>query len=181
MLRTTKLITTAAVAALAGGFSAQAAGAPGPDGGDRAAKQPRALEVLVRPAERLEHSIEVHEQRLERQRRRREAREPDFATPESYGVSQSTLDAIASCESGGDPAAVSSDGTYRGKYQFDAGTWASMGGSGDPATAPEAEQDMRARALGRSAASESPHRSPAQPAGLRRFGRLTQAPAPADG
>jgi hypothetical protein len=57
------------------------------------------------------------------------------------------LQAIALCESGGDPAAVSSDGTYRGKYQFDYGTWASVGGSGDPAAAPEAEQDRRAQLL----------------------------------
>jgi hypothetical protein len=57
------------------------------------------------------------------------------------------LEAIAACESGGDPTAVSADGTYRGKYQFDHGTWASVGGSGDPAAAPEAEQDMRAQML----------------------------------
>jgi soluble lytic murein transglycosylase-like protein len=69
------------------------------------------------------------------------------ASPESYGVSQATLDSIAACESGGNPAAVSPDGTYRGKYQFDYGTWAAMGGSGDPAAAPEAEQDMRAAML----------------------------------
>jgi len=76
-----------------------------------------------------------------------------IATPESYGVSQATLDSIAACESGGDPTAVSPDGTYRGKYQFDYGTWASMGGSGDPAAAPEAEQDMRAAMLYSSAGS----------------------------
>jgi soluble lytic murein transglycosylase-like protein len=70
-----------------------------------------------------------------------------FASPESFGVSQSTLDSIAACESGGDPTAVSPDGTYRGKYQFDYGTWESVGGSGDPAAAPEAEQDMRAAML----------------------------------
>lgn len=63
------------------------------------------------------------------------------------GVPRATLDAIASCESGGDPAAVSSDGSYRGKYQFGRGTWASVGGSGDPAAAPEAEQDYRAALL----------------------------------
>ena len=63
------------------------------------------------------------------------------------GVSQATLDAIGACESGGDPTAVSSDGSYRGKYQFDYGTWASVGGSGDPAAAPEAEQDYRAALL----------------------------------
>ena len=62
------------------------------------------------------------------------------------GVSQSTLDAIASCESGGDPTAVNAAGYY-GKYQFDMGTWASVGGSGNPAEASEEEQDMRASML----------------------------------
>ncbi len=54
---------------------------------------------------------------------------------------------IAQCESGGDPHAVSADGTYRGKYQFDQETWNSIGGTGDPAQASEAEQDRRALAL----------------------------------
>ncbi|HEX2391617.1 MAG TPA: transglycosylase family protein [Solirubrobacterales bacterium] len=63
------------------------------------------------------------------------------------GVTIDTLEAIASCESGGDPTVVSSDGTYRGKYQFDQGTWESVGGHGDPAAAPEAEQDYRAALL----------------------------------
>jgi hypothetical protein len=63
------------------------------------------------------------------------------------GSAAATLARIAQCESGGDPAAVSSDGTYRGKYQFTRTTWAQMGGSGDPAAAPEAEQDQRAAAL----------------------------------
>jgi soluble lytic murein transglycosylase-like protein len=85
----------------------------------------------------------------------RRAAKPDFGTPESVGVDQSTLDAIAACESGGDPTAVDSSGTYRGKYQFDLGTWASVGGSGDPAAAPEAEQDYRA-ALLMSQAGSSP-------------------------
>ena len=71
----------------------------------------------------------------------------DFPTPESVGVSSATLSAIASCESGGDPTAVSADGGYHGKYQFDYGTWASVGGSGDPAAAPEPEQDYRAALL----------------------------------
>ncbi len=60
---------------------------------------------------------------------------------------QGTLQRIAQCESGGDPTAVSADGTYRGKYQFDRTTWREMGGSGDPAEAPEAEQDRIAAAL----------------------------------
>ena len=57
------------------------------------------------------------------------------------------LEAIAACESGGNPGAIGGGGAYRGKYQFDYGTWASVGGSGDPAAAPEAEQDRRAAML----------------------------------
>lgn len=87
--------------------------------------------------------------------KKRRAAEPEFGTPASVGVDQGTLDAIASCESGGDPTAVDPSGTYRGKYQFDLQTWASVGGSGDPAAAPEAEQDYRA-ALLMSRAGSSP-------------------------
>ncbi len=76
-----------------------------------------------------------------------EPKEPEFESPESLGVSQATLDAIASCESGGDPTIVDASGTYHGKYQFDVQTWASMGGSGLPSQAPEAEQDYRAALL----------------------------------
>ncbi len=57
------------------------------------------------------------------------------------------LQDIAQCESGGDPSAVSSDGQYRGKYQFDRQTWQGLGGSGDPAQASEAEQDRLAQQL----------------------------------
>jgi hypothetical protein len=80
--------------------------------------------------------------RAELRKQRREA----FATLPG-GVTLATLDSIASCESGGDPTAVSSDGSYRGKYQFDYGTWESVGGTGDPAAAPEDEQDYRAALL----------------------------------
>jgi hypothetical protein len=67
------------------------------------------------------------------------------------------LQAIAACESGGNPAAVDSTGTYRGKYQFTTQTWAGVGGSGDPAAAPEAEQDRRAAMLyARSGAGQWP-------------------------
>jgi transglycosylase-like protein len=57
------------------------------------------------------------------------------------------LQSIAACESGGNPQAIGGGGAFRGKYQFDYGTWASVGGHGDPAAAPEAEQDRRAAML----------------------------------
>jgi hypothetical protein len=56
------------------------------------------------------------------------------------------LQAIAACESGGNPSTNTGNGFY-GKYQFSASTWASVGGSGNPATASEAEQDKRAEML----------------------------------
>jgi hypothetical protein len=108
---------------------------------------------LQRPVERFHHTVKAfaseiraEEEAAARKREREEAREEEerFA---DLGVSMATLESIAACESGGDPTAVSSDGSYRGKYQFDYGTWESMGGSGDPAAAPEAEQDYRAAML----------------------------------
>jgi len=70
--------------------------------------------------------------------------QPENGTIE--GVSVATLESIAACESGGDPTAVNAAGYY-GKYQFDESTWASVGGSGNPAEASEAEQDYRAALL----------------------------------
>ncbi len=143
------------------------------------------LELVERPGERLERSIDLHKkqtryrslrtearkldaapgqdllerrsvsadelaarnaalsERIEKARKRRA--KPDFGL--AGGVSIETLEAIAACESGGDPTAVDPSGTYYGKYQFDTGTWASVGGSGSPAEAPEAEQDYRASLL----------------------------------
>jgi peptidoglycan hydrolase-like protein with peptidoglycan-binding domain len=72
---------------------------------------------------------------------------PAEASAAAPASSDATLQRIAQCESGGDPTAVSSDGTYRGKYQFDRTTWRQMGGDGDPADASEAEQDRIAAKL----------------------------------
>jgi hypothetical protein len=58
---------------------------------------------------------------------------------------------IAQCESGGNPRAVSPGGTYRGKYQFSRETWRNLGGTGDPAAAPEWLQDRLALKLYRQA------------------------------
>lgn len=55
---------------------------------------------------------------------------------------------IAQCESGGNPRAVSSNGLYRGKFQFSRETWKAIGGRGDdPAKASEAHQDRMALRL----------------------------------
>jgi hypothetical protein len=75
-------------------------------------------------------------------RRERDAQaqvQPVAATP-------AHLEAIAACESGGVPTTNTGNGFY-GKYQFTLSTWASVGGSGNPAAASEAEQDMRAAML----------------------------------
>lgn len=65
--------------------------------------------------------------------------------------------ALAQCESGGNPGSVSASGAYRGLYQFSFGTWASVGGSGDPAAASPAEQTRRAQILyARSGAGQWP-------------------------
>jgi hypothetical protein len=57
-----------------------------------------------------------------------------------------TMQAIAECESGGNPATDTGNGFY-GKYQFTLETWQAVGGTGNPAHASEAEQDRRAAAL----------------------------------
>ena len=56
------------------------------------------------------------------------------------------LQAIAACESGGNPSTDTGNGFY-GKYQFTQETWQAVGGTGNPAAAPEAEQDRRAAQL----------------------------------
>jgi uncharacterized protein YabE (DUF348 family) len=69
--------------------------------------------------------------------------------------------ALAQCESGGRPNAVSSTGKYHGLYQFSVATWQSVGGSGLPSQASAAEQTARAQALyARSGAGQWPHCGP---------------------
>jgi hypothetical protein len=110
--------------------------------------KPAKIGVLQRPVISFHRTIRVTVAHIEAARRaeaRRKRRKLFASLP--GGVSRTTLDAIGACESGGDPTAVSSDGSYRGKYQFDYGTWESVGGSGDPAAASEQEQDYRAALL----------------------------------
>src|SRR4051794_37562686 len=81
--------------------------------------------------------------RLRRELRARES----AATSSTASAATPQMSAIAACESGGDPHAIGGGGAFRGKYQFTYQTWAAMGGSGDPAAAPEAEQDRLAAKL----------------------------------
>lgn len=110
------------------------------------AKQAAASSELRNEAKlKLESAVEraKHERRKKlraKARKRAQARQ-------SQSAASPQLEAIAACESGGNPSAIGGGGAYRGKYQFDYGTWASVGGSGDPAAAPESEQDARAAAL----------------------------------
>ena len=151
-----KLIAAVTALGLGLGGATPASGAPAhPAGKHRSGArqsgahraQPAVLDV---PGHRFARSLRVARRQVERAQAS-QAGDPGAAsgypTPESAGVSSATLDAIGSCESGGDPSAISADGAYRGKYQFDYGTWASVGGSGDPAAASEAEQDYRAALL----------------------------------
>lgn len=55
--------------------------------------------------------------------------------------------ALARCESGGNPRSVNGSGPYYGLYQFMAGTWHAVGGSGLPSQASSAEQTARAQML----------------------------------
>ena len=55
--------------------------------------------------------------------------------------------ALARCESGGNPRAVSANGLYYGLYQFSLPTWRGVGGTGSPIDASPEEQTMRAQAL----------------------------------
>ena len=72
---------------------------------------------------------------------------PPAAAPDPLADRLPRASSRTSPSAGGDPSAVSSDGQYRGKYQFDRQTWQGLGGSGDPAQASETEQDRLAQQL----------------------------------
>jgi soluble lytic murein transglycosylase-like protein len=127
----------ALVAAVGIGFPTLALAASNPTGGEASGGQ-------VAPSTHVQVVKQPEKPAKHRRHKKRFAQLPG-------GVSRSTLNSIADCESGGDPHAVSAGGTYRGKYQFDYGTWASVGGHGDPAAASEREQDYRAALLYRRA------------------------------
>jgi hypothetical protein len=113
-----------------------------PDGGNDRALALRAVQ----------HRVHVRQQRAAAKRRARaerraRARRKARASAQSRSTASPVLQSIAACESGGNPHAIGGGGAYRGKYQFSTSTWAAVGGSGDPAAAPVAEQDRRAAML----------------------------------
>jgi uncharacterized protein YabE (DUF348 family) len=67
--------------------------------------------------------------------------------PSVRGADHLDWHGLAACESGGRPDAVDPSGTYGGLYQFDTGTWHSLGGSGRPQDASAEEQTYRAKKL----------------------------------
>jgi hypothetical protein len=73
-------------------------------------------------------------------KRKRRAAQPKVSIPPQ-------MEAIANCESHGNPRSIGGGGLYRGKYQMTTSIWASVGGNGDPAAASEREQDRRAAML----------------------------------
>ena len=81
-------------------------------------------------------------------------------TPVTAGGDADSLNwaALAKCESGGNPTAVSSTGKYHGLYQFSVSTWQAVGGAGLPSDASAEEQTARAKMLyNRSGAGQWPH------------------------
>jgi hypothetical protein len=169
VIDTVKSRTTIATAALAGAFAAPAGAQtrahallhPTIAGQTvRAQLHHAAHRVLLRSDDRLARSVrrlggeapsrarlaDMPNRRLRRLhtsliRDKRELRR-EAAAPAVSG----TLQAIAACESGGNPSTNTGNGFY-GKYQFSTSTWASVGGTGNPAAASEAEQDRRAARL----------------------------------
>jgi len=105
-------------------------------------RRPRVVRTAVqlRSSNReLRRSIETLQSRV-RHLKRQVTRGGAGITPAVRG----TLERIAACESHGNPRAIGGGGAFRGKYQFTYGTWRAIGGRGDPASAPEAEQDRLA-------------------------------------
>lgn len=101
--------------------------------------------VRVTPSyrDRLD-AMSVRQLAHERKRLRAKGKQARAATASHTASPQ--LEAIAACESGGNPSTDTGNGFY-GKYQFTQSTWQSVGGTGNPAAAPEAEQDRRAAML----------------------------------
>ncbi|WP_369405686.1 transglycosylase family protein [Streptacidiphilus anmyonensis] len=131
---------------------------------DGAAPAPRTVEALVLPhvpgapaapqmpsrprhaRPRLRAAEEVRPQGLDRHAASR-GRHRAVSPLVHFGTGEINWAALARCESGGNPHITDPSGRYGGLYQFDAGTWHSLGGHGLPQNASVSEQTTRARAL----------------------------------
>jgi hypothetical protein len=130
-----KLMPVAAAAALVAVPSALAA-----TGQSQAKPKPPAGPLIPKPFDAA--SLRRQARHVEKRAHRREQK-----AAAKQAVQSPQLQSIAQCESHGNPQAVGGGGQFRGKYQFTYSTWAAVGGHGDPAAAPEAEQDRRAAML----------------------------------
>lgn len=101
--------------------------------------------LLAATTIKIEHRHKAHARKHREAKEAREEQEGFEQLP--GGVTMATMESISACESGGDPEAVSPEGTYMGLYQFDQGTWESVGGTGSPIEASAAEQTYRAALL----------------------------------
>lgn len=133
-----------------GAIAATAAPAPGDAGRAALNARPAGPRTVARQMAVAGHSFA---------RNRAVARRKAAATREKAQLAAvpPQLQAIAQCESGGNPSAIGGGGLYRGLFQFNRQTWASVGGAGDPAAASVAEQYKRAAILyARSGAGQWP-------------------------
>ena len=135
--RSFALIACAGVLGLATVAQAAAPVAPAPTSDD-------GVELIKHPSARFDRSLEAaalevrYDVLLEQARNLKVAPE-DHLLAERITTEPEIRDGIRTL--GVNPAG------YYGKYQFDMGTWASVGGSGNPAEASEEEQDYRAAVL----------------------------------
>ncbi|MBM3667954.1 MAG: hypothetical protein FJW90_10860 [Actinobacteria bacterium] len=129
--RSVLIVAVAALALAGGGFVAANAGLT--DSGEVGEVEFAAAKIIT-PVERLHAAQRARIKKA-------------MSAPFVLGIPRKRLEVIAECESHGDPRAIGGGGLYRGKYQFHRGTWASVGGVGDPARASELEQDRRAAML----------------------------------
>lgn len=94
-------------------------------------------------AEEAARQAEAEKARLAAIEAQKLASAPQITPVASNGLNWA---ALRQCESGGDYANKKNP-KYRGAYQFSYATWQTVGGTGDPADASPAEQDMRAQML----------------------------------
>ena len=106
-------------------------GKPGPS--NLAAVSPYFVDTLVEPTTTSERPATP----VPRATRQRPAPRPRASSPARAGsgapvVHGDLLDALARCESGGNPRAVGGGGRYFGAFQFVLSTWRNLGGTGNP-------------------------------------------------